>query len=116
MIDEHAVLAAQQNVRRWMALRNEISKASKALSQLRKEKKALDSDIMQFMKENNVPFFDLNSGKMEVAKKETKQAMSKKWLDQTLDALDVSEGHVATIRRVFTERPVITKECLKLSK
>lgn len=73
-----------EKIKRWLSLENEISKHSSVLRELRKEKKALNSELVAIMKMNNVECFDCNSGQIMFSRNNVKRGLNKKCLDEIL--------------------------------
>ena len=73
-----------EKIKRWLSIENEISTHSSVLRELRKEKKALNSDLVAIMKLNNVECFDCNSEQIMFSRNNVKRGLNKKCLDEIL--------------------------------
>ena len=51
-------------VKEWLSIDDEISKLNFALKERKKKKQELTTYIMGFMKNNEIPFFNINNGKL----------------------------------------------------
>jgi len=74
------------HIRNWIQIDNDISSHQKQIKNLREEKKALTTTLVDVMKSNEIDCFDINDGKLIYSKTKTKKAISKKTL---LDALNI---------------------------
>ena len=115
VIDDTSLLMIQGCIRQYMALDDKIKLASRELSRLRKEKKTHEGKSMAFMQEHKVPHFNLNRGKLAVKTKQRKPPVTKKWLQQQLTTIEMSQGHASRIQELFhREPPLVEKTVLVL--
>jgi len=71
-------------IKKWLELETKISEHSAVLRQLRKEKKDLNTELLNIMKHNNIDCFDCNSGQITYMKNNVKQGLNQKVLHQLL--------------------------------
>ena len=60
-------------VKQWVQLDNQIQQLNKTTKQLKNEKKKVNQDMMDIMKQKDIDIFDLKDGQIQY-KKETKSA------------------------------------------
>ena len=117
-IDEAELGEAQQKIKQWMNLNDEIAKLSAAIRERRKQKKALDGAILTFMEANKIPHFELSRGKLSLAVSKRKQSFNPKWVMEKLGSLKLleSETHRDEVQAALQDRPVTEVARLKHSK
>ena len=115
-LDHDDLSAAQDRIKEWITLDDEISKLSAAIRQRRKQKKALDEHITQFMQSNKIPHFELTKGKLSVAVSNRKQGLNHKWIMEQMKAHVADQNLRAKIENALQDRPMTQVSRLKHSK
>ena len=64
-------------VKEWLSIDDEISKLNFALKERKKKKEELTTYIMGFMKNNEIPFFNINNGKLIMTESKQKKPLNK---------------------------------------
>ena len=74
------------DVKEWIDLDSDIKQLQSTLREKKQLKKNYTAKLISVMKQNNIDCFDINDGdgKIMYSKNKTKQAISKKYLLQTL--------------------------------
>ena len=67
-------------VRNWVNIDNQLSKLNKMTKQLRLEKKNLNVEMIQIMKENQIDIFDLKEGQIRYKQEKIKEPLNQKRL------------------------------------
>ena len=67
-------------VRNWVNIDNQLSKLNKMTKQLRLEKKNLNLEMIQVMKENQIDIFDLKEGQIRYKQEKIKEPLNQKRL------------------------------------
>ena len=67
-------------VRNWVNIDNQLSKLNKMTKQLRLEKKNLNVEMIQVMKENQIDIFDLKEGQIRYKQEKIKEPLNQKRL------------------------------------
>ena len=67
----------QAVVKEWLNIDDEINKLNTALKDRKKKKQELTNYIMGFMKDNEVPFFNINDGKLIMTESKQKKPLNK---------------------------------------
>lgn len=67
-------------VRNWVNVDNQLSKLNKMTKQLRLEKKNLNIEMIQVMKENQIDIFDLKEGQIRYKQEKIKEPLNQKRL------------------------------------
>ena len=62
-------------VKEWLSIDDEISKLNLALKERKKKKEELTTYIMGFMKNNEIPFFNINNGKLIMTESKQKKTI-----------------------------------------
>ena len=68
---------AQQIIKEWLSIDDEIEKLNKALRERKKKKKELQEFIMEFMKAKEIPHFNINNGQLILKETKQKKPLSK---------------------------------------
>ena len=113
-IDENELNDTQTHVKALVALNVEIKELSAAISQRRKQHKALNSKILGYMQANQIPHFDLaEKGKIQVATNKRKQPLNSKWIASQLKGIEGLDSDMQLrIIEALENRPV--KEVTRL--
>lgn len=70
----------QTIVREWLTIDDEIAKLNDATKERKKRKKELTEIIMNIMKKNDIPFFNINQGKLILAESKQIKPLNKEVL------------------------------------
>ena len=73
-----------KNIKEWMQADEEIKQLQKVIKEKKVIKKEAADVLIDVMKENELQSFDLKEGKLVHSQRKTKQAISKKFLQETL--------------------------------
>jgi len=107
----------KEKVLLWLNIDNQIKELSKELSNLRKVKnKELEPFIVNFMKEHNLNNLNTQKGKLEYKTTETKKAINKDILEQSLSNYLPTDKIDDAINNIMNNRKVSTKSILKRKK
>ena len=68
---------AQQVIKEWLSIDDEIEKLNKALRERKKKKKELQEFITEFMKSKEIPHFNINDGQLILTETKQKKPLSK---------------------------------------
>ena len=68
---------AQQIIKEWLSIDDEIEKLNKALRERKKKKKELQEFIMEFMKAKEIHHFNINNGQLILKETKQKKPLSK---------------------------------------
>lgn len=82
-------------IREWISTDNDILKIQKLLKSKKEEKKQQSEQLLQVMKTNEIDCFDINNGKLMYSTVKTKQAVSKKFLLETLNEYFKDQPEIA---------------------
>tara|TARA_A100001011_G_C14321225_1_gene850763 strand:- start:6401 stop:6760 length:360 start_codon:yes stop_codon:yes gene_type:complete len=116
MNDENVLI-----IKQWLDIESKISQHSGILRQLRKEKKKLNSTLLDIMKENKIDCFDCNSGQISYIKNNVKRGLNQKVLHELLDNYFTSKNANSNeaeklCKYIQDNRGVEIKETVKLKK
>ena len=67
----------ESRVKEWLNIDDEISKLNSALKERKQKKQELTNYIMGFMKNNEIPFFNINNGKLIMTESKQKKPLNK---------------------------------------
>lgn len=67
-------------VRNWVNIDNQLIKLNRMIKQLRCEKKTLNVEMIQIMKENDIDIFDLKEGQIRYKQEKKKEPLNQKRL------------------------------------
>jgi len=67
-------------VRKWVNIDNQLNKLNKITKQLRLEKKNLNLDMINIMKQNEIDIFDLKEGQIRYKQEKKKEPLNQKRL------------------------------------
>ena len=73
---EHLV----QSIREWVKIDNEMRTLKQELNVRKKAKDSISNNLLTVMKENEIDSFDINDGRIEYTKRNTKKPITKKML------------------------------------
>ena len=76
-LSNHDVSHAQQIIKEWLTIDDEIEKLNKALRERKKKKKELQEFITEFMKSKEIPHFNINDGQLILTETKQKKPLSK---------------------------------------
>lgn len=79
-MDEESV----STIKQWLDIESKISQHSANLRELRKEKKNLNSEMLNIMKANDIECFDCTSGQITYIKNNVKRGLNQKVLYELL--------------------------------
>tara|TARA_B110001450_G_scaffold241802_1_gene251536 strand:+ start:602 stop:955 length:354 start_codon:yes stop_codon:yes gene_type:complete len=116
-MDEESVLV----IKKWLAVESKISEYSTMLRNLRKEKKVLNSEMLNIMKNNNIECFDCNSGQISYIRNNVKRGLNQKLLHELLgnyfNSQNVNSNEAEKLCKYIQDnRGVEIKETVKLKK
>ena len=114
-LDADELQQAQQHIKQWMNLEEEITKLNAAIRARRKQRKELDVQILKFMTDNQIPHFDLSKGKLSRAVSKRKQSFTHAWVMSKLQSMIPSDMH-ETVNAELKNRPVTEVPRLKHNK
>ena len=103
------------NVTKWLDMTKTIKSYQKKISEMKAAQKIVESEIIRSMKMNNIPQFDLPNGKsLKLKTKESKKAVTPKWIKEELGKLPEStKENVKGIIEKIDNRPTTSiKESL----
>ena len=67
-------------VKKWVLLDNQINQLNKSLKQLKNDKKMVNQEMIEVMKQNDIDIFDLKDGQIQYKKETKRVALSQKRL------------------------------------
>jgi hypothetical protein len=107
-----------ERIKGWLEIENQISLLSEKLRELRKEKKSINEDLMEMMKDNEIGCFDCNSGKIMYTRNNVKKSINKKYLQDILTVYCQNDSMEAEriCNYIMDNRIIETKENIKLKK
>tara|TARA_Y100000389_G_scaffold177526_1_gene189855 strand:- start:4305 stop:4664 length:360 start_codon:yes stop_codon:yes gene_type:complete len=116
-MDEQSVLTIKQ----WLEIETKISEHSATLRNLRKEKKVLNAEMLNIMKNNNIECFDCNSGQITYIRNNVKRGLNQKLLYELLGGYfnnqDSNSNEAEKLCKYIQDnRGVEIKETVKLKK
>jgi hypothetical protein len=101
-------------VKNWVQIDNQINQLNKKMKELKTEKKNMNLEMMEIMKQHDIDIFDLKDGQIQY-KKETKRApLNQKRLLSILSnhpQLEETQA-IALNEYIFNNRPEIIKESI----
>ena len=101
-------------VKKWVILDNQINQLNKTAKQLKIEKKKINEEMMQVMKQNDIDIFDLKDGQIQYKKETKRVALSQKRLLSILSKHPQlgEEQAIALNEYVYENREEIVKESI----
>lgn len=101
-------------VKKWVQLDNQINQLNKSAKQLKNEKKKINFDMMDIMKQNNIDIFDLKDGQIQYKKETKRVALSQKRLFMILSKHPQlgEEQAVALNDYIYQNREEVVKESI----
>tara|TARA_A100001015_G_C15021376_1_gene728146 strand:+ start:764 stop:1153 length:390 start_codon:yes stop_codon:yes gene_type:complete len=108
----------QKIVKEWLMIDDEISKINQALKERKNRKKELSCLITNFMKNNEVPFFNINDGKLILAESKQKKPLNKETLFNLANNFFNNNQNQAfnLVNYINNNRESFTRERLKRKK
>jgi hypothetical protein len=67
-------------VRKWVNIDNQLNKLNQIVKQLRLEKKTLNIEMIEVMKQNDIDIFDLKEGQIRYKQEKIKEPLNQKRL------------------------------------
>ena len=116
-MNEESVLTIKQ----WLDIESKISEHSAILRDLRKQKKQLNTALLEIMKANDIDCFDCNSGQISYIKNNVKRGLNQKLLHELLGNYFISKDAdpqeaEKLCRYIQDNRGTERKESVKLKK
>jgi seryl-tRNA synthetase len=101
-------------VRKWITIDNQINKLNKTIKQLRLEKKTLNLEMIQVMKQNEIDIFDLKEGQIQYKQEKKKEPLNQKRLLSILSKHpQLEETQIKSLNDfIFENRNEITTETI----
>jgi len=101
-------------VKKWVQLDNQINQLTKTAKQLKNEKKQINQDMIDIMKQNEIDIFDLKDGQIQYKKETKRVALSQKRLLMILSKHPQlgEEQAIALNEYVYENREEIVKESI----
>jgi uncharacterized protein (UPF0335 family) len=101
-------------VKKWVQLDNQINQLNKMAKQLKQEKKTLNQDMIDVMKQNDIDIFDLKDGQIQYKKETKREPLSQKRLLHILSKHPQlgEEQAVALNEYVYSHREEVVKETI----
>ena len=101
-------------VKKWVVLDNQINQLNKTAKQLKIEKKKINVEMMDVMKQNDIDIFDLKDGQIQYKKETKRVALSQKRLLMILSKHPQlgEEQAVALNEYIYQNREEVVKESI----
>lgn len=101
-------------VKKWVQIDNQINQLNKTAKQLKNEKKMINMDMIDIMKQNNIDIFDLKDGQIQYKKETKRVALSQKRLFTILSTHPQlgEEQAVALNDYIYQNREEVVKESI----
>ena len=104
----------QDAIRQWLTLDGQMKQLQNAVKERRKLKTMLDANIIEFMKHNQIPHFDLNKGKLSLAVSTCKKPLNKQWIASALTKFSLDDTQREELQdMIFNQRPTVRRDRLK---
>jgi len=108
-------------IKKWLDIENKISQQSAILRELRKQKKQLNTALLEIMKKNDIECFDCNSGQITYIRNNVKRGLNQKVLYELLgnyfNSQNASPQEAEKLCKYIQDnRGVEIKETVKLKK
>jgi len=101
-------------VKKWLELDKSIKLLQKEVLQKKKEKQTLNEYIITFMKNNDIPFFNLNQeGQLTLRQNQVKTPLNQKTIQETIQSKLSKEDANLLYNAWFVNRPLKEKCILK---
>ena len=104
-----------KNIKEWVKLDNEINTLNTEIKKRKELKKELSTNLMEFMKTNEIDCFDINDGKIVYTSTKTKKPFTKKYLLETLTTLYGEQG-IKIGTDLLENQDVVVKNNIKQKK
>jgi hypothetical protein len=102
-------------IKEWMTTEDEVNTLNAALREKKKRAKLVRDMIMKIMKGNNVGRLNISTGAVTTRVKKSKQAFTKKYLNETLTSLFNGDVAMAAKCAAFLEENRGTKHTENLT-
>jgi hypothetical protein len=101
-------------VKKWVLLDNQINQLNKSLKQLKNDKKMVNQEMIEVMKQNDIDIFDLKDGQIQYKKESKRVALSQKRLLMILSKHPQlgEEQAISLNEYVYQNREEIIKESI----
>ena len=103
-----------QSIREWVKLDNEMRALKLEMTSRKKIKDSISANLVTVMKENEIDGFDINDGRIEYTKRNTKKPINKKMLlnilSQYYEGDDVKANTVNNF--ILQNREEVSKEVI----
>lgn len=101
-------------VKQWVQLDNQIQQLNKTAKQLKNEKKKVNQDMMDIMKQKDIDIFDLKDGQIQYKKETKRVGLSQKRLLMILSKHPQlgEEQAIALNEYIYENREEIVKESI----
>ena len=101
-------------VKKWVIIDNQLNQLNKTAKQLKIDKKKINMEMMEIMKQNDIDIFDLKDGQIQYKKETKRVALSQKRLLTILSKHPQlgEEQAVALNEYVYQNREEIVKESI----
>lgn len=113
-IQEEILIEFKENVKNWVNIDDTIREKNEELKKLKKEKKGLESSILDSMEILDYPICGINGGKLRKTVSKTRGALKQTLIRDTLTKVfnDIHKANITT-QMILDNRPVIEKKKLK---
>jgi len=101
-------------VKKWVIIDNQLNQLNKTTKQLKIDKKKINMDMMEIMKQNDIDIFDLKDGQIQYKKETKRVALSQKRLLTILSKHPQlgEEQAMALNEYVYENREEVVKESI----
>ena len=101
-------------VKKWVIIDNQLNQLNKTAKQLKNEKKKINIEMMEIMKQNDIDIFDLKDGQIQYKKETKRVALSQKRLLTILSKHPQlgEEQAMALNEYVYENREEVVKESI----
>tara|TARA_Y100000389_G_scaffold202490_1_gene247933 strand:- start:214 stop:549 length:336 start_codon:yes stop_codon:yes gene_type:complete len=104
-----------KNIKEWVKLDNEINTLNTEIKKRKNLKKELSTNLMDFMKNNEIDCFDINDGKIVYTSTKSKKPFTKKYLLETLNTLYGEQG-IKIASDLIQNQDIVIKNNIKQKK
>ena len=104
-----------RNIKEWVKLDNEINTLNAEIKKRKAAKKELTTDLMEFMKTQEIDCFDINDGKIVYTSTKSKKPFTKKYLLETLSSLYGEQG-IKICTELLEKQDVVIKNNIRQKK
>lgn len=101
-------------VKKWVIIDNQLNQINKTAKQLKIDKKKINMEMMEIMKQNDIDIFDLKDGQIQYKKETKRVALSQKRLLMILSKHPQlgEEQAMALNEYVYENREEVVKESI----